>query len=908
MLEKLQSAYFTAVLKFPLYVILFVLVLAVAFASQLTKLKIDASSDALTLEYDKDLDYFREVSKRYQAGDFLVVTYRPEGELFDDVTLKHLGSLREALLEVDGVVGVNSILDVPLLYSPKVSLSDVTSGIKTLRDDGVDRELARQEFSRSPIYKEMLLGSDGKTTALLLNLTIDRKFIRLVRERDALRLQRDTTGISEEEGVRLTQVTKEFLEYSTAATEKSYQRVQSVRKIVDEYKTDAQIFVGGVSMITADMVDFIRSDILVFGIGIILFIIIILTVIFRQWQLVVLPLTTCFLAVVIMLGFLAAIDWRLTVISSNFVALLLIICLMITIHLVVRYREESSRLPDMQRDYWLRETIRHMIKPCVYTVLTTMVAFMSLVVSGIRPVIDFGWMMVIGLFIAFTLSFLLIPAGVMLLPRFTEKKRAEKHVSKRAASEQDVAGNTVNAESSSDKSSAFTLVFSRFTEHNGRLILGLGLTAAIVSVVGIKQLEVENRFIDYFHSSTEIHQGMLVIDQQLGGTITLDIIIDRPAPVINQSSPESDPFTESGDPFGSSSEDPFASDAQSSLDVFNVGSIDPFSDSFNDQDLFSDPFGGTATLDSSTKQSPQQSLSDPYDSYWFTQAGLEKITQIHDYLDSLPEIGKVQSLAIAYKVANDLNGRSVNDFELALMRKLLPEEIKDFLLRPYLARDINQTRITMRVKETDPDLRRNELVSEVRRYVVEEMGIASENVHVTGVLVLYNNMLQSLFSSQILTIGAVFFGILFMFIILFRSVSLSLIALVPNMLAALVVLGGMGLMGIPLDMMTITIAAIAVGIGVDDAIHYIYRFREEFTVDRNYIATMHRAHASIGRAMYYTSVTVIAGFSVLALSKFIPSIYFGLLTGLAMFAAIISSLTLLPQLMILLKPLGEEQV
>ena len=213
----------------------------------------------------------------------------------------------------------------------------------------------------------------------------------------------------------------------------------------------------------------------------------------------------------------------------------------------------------------------------------------------------------------------------------------------------------------------------------------------------------------------------------------------------------------------------------------------------------------------------------------------------------------------------------------------------------------------MRVKETDPDLRRDELVSEVRRYVVEEMGIASENVHVTGVLVLYNNMLQSLFSSQILTIGAVFFGILFMFIILFRSVSLSLIALVPNMLAALVVLGGMGLMGIPLDMMTITIAAIAVGIGVDDAIHYIYRFREEFAVDRNYIATMHRAHASIGRAMYYTSVTVIVGFSILALSKFIPSIYFGLLTGLAMLAAIISSLTLLPQLMILLKPLGKEQ-
>ena len=889
MLEKLQAVYFTAVLKFPLYVILFILALTTALASQLPQLKIDASSDALTLEYDEDLDYFRKISKRYQAGDFLVVTYRPEGELFDDSTLAHLSRLRESLLQVDGVVGANSILDVPLLYSPKVSLSDVTSGIKTLRDEGVDRELARQEFSRSPIYKNMLLGPDGKTTALLLSLAIDEKFIRLVRERDALRLQRDTSGLSEEESSRLVQVSEEFLTYSTLATERSHQRVQEVRKIVAEYKDDAQIFLGGVSMITADMVDFIRSDIMVFGIGIILFIIVILTIIFRQWQFVVLPLATCFLAVVVMLGFLATIDWRLTVISSNFVALLLIICLMMTIHLVVRYKEESSRLPDSQREYWLRETLSHMIKPCVYTVLTTMVAFMSLVVSGIRPVIDFGWMMVIGLFIAFALSFLLIPAGLMLLPRVSNKAEPI-------------------SQSSPDKNSgAFTLVFSRFTERNGRLILGLGVIAAIVSAVGIKQLEVENRFIDYFHSSTEIHQGMLVIDQQLGGTITLDIIIDHPLPVPKVLRGKPDPFAETVDPSGASVDDPFG-------DI--EPKVDPFSDSDSFADPFTDPFADPfvepsadvdAFSESSISESPQKPPVDPYDSYWFTQAGLEKITRIHNYLDSLPEIGKVQSLAIAYQVANDLNGRTVNDFELALMRNLLPEDIKDFLLKPYLAGEINQTRITMRVKETDPDLRRDELVSEVRRYVVEEMGIASENVHVTGVLVLYNNMLQSLFSSQILTIGAVFFGILFMFVVLFRSLSLSLIALVPNMLAALVVLGGMGLMGIPLDMMTITIAAIAVGIGVDDAIHYIYRFREEFAVDRNYIATMHRAHASIGRAMYYTSVTVIVGFSILALSKFIPSIYFGLLAGLAMFAAIISSLTLLPQLMILLKPLGKEQ-
>ncbi|MFT5421188.1 MAG: putative RND superfamily exporter protein, partial [Candidatus Endobugula sp.] len=848
MLQKLQSLYFTSVLKHPLWVLLAIAALTLFLASQLGNLKIDASSDALTLEYDKDLDYFRAVSQRYQSGDFLVVTYKPNGDLMADASLDHLRRLRDELLTVDGVAGANSILDVPLLYSPPVSLLDVAGGVKTLLDKGVDRTLAKAEFTDSPVYKDMLLGPDGKTTAILLNLAIDETFIDLVRERDALRLQRDTESLSSAEALRLAEVSKEFLAYSTAATEQSHHRVQQVREVVSGYKGEAQIFLGGVSMITADMVEFIRSDIMVFGLGIILFIIVILSIIFRRWQLVLLPLTTCFLAVVVMMGFLAAIDWRLTVISSNFVALLLIICLMMTIHLIVRYREASQRNPQLDNAERIKETLCVMAKPCLYTVLTTMVAFVSLVVSGIRPVIDFGWMMAMGLVVAFVLAFLIIPAGLRLLPE-------------------------IKTEVSKDKSAAFTLIFSRFTERNGVLILVLGAVATVVSIIGVKQLEVENRFIDYFHSSTEIHQGMLVIDQQLGGTITLDIILDHhTAEKISSITADADPFAASSEFAG---EDPFGSNG------------DPFAEK---------PISGEIV---------QREATDAYASYWFTQAGLEQVTQLHRYLESLPEVGKVQSLATAYQVASDLNGRKLNDFELAIMRKALPEELTDFLLKPYLSAELDgereQTRISMRVKETDPNLRRAELIAKVHQYTTEEMGFADSDIHLTGVLILYNNMLQSLFKSQIKTIGAVFMGILIMFLVLFRSLSLAMIALVPNMLAALIVLGGMGLIGIPLDMMTITIAAIAVGIGVDDAIHYIYRFREEFALDRNYIATMHRSHASIGRAMYYTSVTVIVGFSILALSKFIPSIYFGLLTGLAMFAAIISSLTLLPKLILVLK-------
>jgi len=202
-------------------------------------------------------------------------------------------------------------------------------------------------------------------------------------------------------------------------------------------------------------------------------------------------------------------------------------------------------------------------------------------------------------------------------------------------------------------------------------------------------------------------------------------------------------------------------------------------------------------------------------------------------------------------------------------------------------------------------LRRNELLEKIRHDLVNKLGLKKERVHLTGMLVLYNNMLQSLFKSQILTLGVVILALMGMFLILFRSLKIALIAIFPNLLSIGVVLGVMGWVKLPLDMMTITIASISVGIAVDDTIHYIHRFTTEFQIDRNYILTMHRCHESIGHAMFYTSVTIIIGFSILVLSNFIPSIYFGLLTGLAMLIALIAALTVLPQLIVVFKPFGD---
>jgi uncharacterized protein len=851
MLDKLQSAisslYQATIIKRPAAVLISVLILTVVAIMGLPNFKLDASADALTLEHDTTIDYFREINARYQRGDFLVVTYSPKEEMFSDASINRLKAMRDELAKVQGVQSVNSMIDVPLVYSPMRSLAEQKESTRTLLTEGVDREMAKKEFLTSPIYRNMLLSPDGKTTALLLNLDVNNDYIAMVRHRDALRAKRDSEGLSDAEKVELEKVSADFLKLRTIAAAKDSERVEQVRTIAAKYRDGAEIFLGGVSMITSDMLTYIKSDLVMFGVVLIAFIVGVLALIFRQWRFVILPLGTCVISVALMLGWLSWIDWRLTVISSNFVALLLIMAFAFTIYVVVRYREIHAQHADWSQEELVMATARAMAIPCFYSALTTVVAFMSLVMSGIRPVIDFGWMMTIGLVVAFILSFVIVPAGLMLLSKGEPKDKG-------------------------DNSARLTLPFSRLAEFHGNKILLVTVLAVIVSLFGLTKLEVENRFIDYFHSDSEIYRGLSVIDKQLGGTATLEIILDAPKGALaaatepSTTSSEDDPFAEP-----QKAEAPAASD---------------------------DPFAETPAQASTASKQPE--------SYWFTTAGLDQIKKLHEHLESLPEVGKVQSLAIAYQVAKDINGGSMSNFELGVMRNSLSSTIKDVLIDPYLSDEKQQARITLRVKETTPNLRRAELVERIKQYAIADAGFKPEQVHFTGMLVLYNNMLASLFDSQIATIFVVFISILAMMLGLFRSLSIALIAIFPNILAAGIVLGGMGLAHIPMDMMTTTIAAIVVGVGVDQAIQYIYRFKEEFAQCGSYIESMHRSHASIGRAMFYTSATIVIGFSILALSQFIPSIYFGVLTSFAMFTAIVGTLTILPKLILMFKPLGPE--
>jgi len=880
MTHRLFNAYCRAVLAHPVFWLVLLVLLCGVAATQARNFKIDASADSMVLENDKALEYYRKVSKQYGGSDFLIITYSPKDKpLFQQNSLDHLQSLQQSLKDVDRVSSVYSMLDVPLLFSPQVEFSDLANDYRTLTSDGVDLALAEKEFTdENPLYEDLLVSDDGNTTALLVSFERDQKYYDLLYKRNDLRDQERNGELDEQGQQALEDATRAFSDYSSQIQQRTAGEIDQVREIMDSYRDDANLFLGGVPMITTDLVRFIRSDLKVFGVGVLVFLILTLFLIFRRPRWVIVPLACCGVTVLAVTGWLGWMDWKVSVISSNYISLLLIITMSITIHLTVRFRELHEENPDASQKWLIRETAAHMMRPSIYMILTTMVGFSSLVISGIRPVIDFGWMMTLGLGVSLIVCFLVFPA--LLAPLSAGKPRQGR-----------------------DLSRELTLAFAGFTERRRPILLIVALAVIVASLWGVSRLTVENRFIDYFQKDTEIYQGMLQIDRKLGGTTPLDIVIDAPKTTTAQKAALNQPATGwDGDSMDDSPGDPFASDSAD-----ETGNADPFANSdtaaADSADPFadSDPFASEAGADPFA--TPKKAEPNPLKgSYWFTPARLGQLVDIQDYLESLPETGKVLSIATTYEVAEKLNGRPLSYVQLMLLASFIPDDLRSQLVKPYLSDDGNQVRISVRVIDSDKNLNRNELLAKIRTDLQSDFGLQPEQVHLTGAMVLYNNMLQSLFDSQIKTLGYVFAAILFMLLILFRSIPVALISMVPSLISASLVLGLMGWIGLPLDLMTITITAITIGIAVDDTIHYIHRFHEELPKDNDYVATMKRCHGSIGKAMYYTSLTIIAGFSILALSSFNPTVYFGLLTGLAMLVALLSNLTLLPALLITVKP------
>ena len=829
MTSTLFAIYERLVLAHPARVLVVMLVVLGCFAWQARHFELDASADSLLLEDDRDLQTLRELQARYASQDLLIVTFAPGGDVFEEASLARLRALRDRLRTAPGVESVTGILDVPLLDNVEgVSLAAVADNLRTLDDPETDRARARAELLASPVFAEVVVSADARTTALLLAMKDDEAYRDLLSARNRLLVARyadDLDGARRAEiDAELDRIEQPYDSAKRRVTASRRAEIAAIRDVLGEFAGAGTLHLGGVPMIADDMITFVRNDLVVFGVGVAIFLVIVLSLIFRQARWVVLPLAGCFYAGLLMIGMLGLVGWKVTVISSNFLALMLIITISMNIHLTVRYRQLHRDFPQLSHRDLVATTVRRMVWPCLYTALTTIIGFGSLVFSGIKPVIDFGWMMSIGLAVTFATAFTLFPAIVLLLGRT-------------GAPERPGADGTFTR--------GVTRGLAAVAERHGGWVLAAAGVLLVLCALGVSRLTVENSFVDYFSEDTEIYRGLEVIDRELGGTTPLEVVLD--------------------------------------LDEDRI---------FDDE-----PAPKPSEYDAEAEREKS--------GYWFTEFKIERIKEVHDWLASQPEVGKVLSLASLIRVGEKLNdGEPLDSLQLALVYRRVPEDIRQSLIRPYIDILWDEARISLRIRDTLPDLHRKELLDRIRAGLRDELELGPDDVTVSGLLVLYNNMLQSLFASQISTLGAVLAGVAIMLLLLFRSATLAVLGIVPNLLAAGAVLGAMGLLSIPLDFMTITVAAVTIGIAVDNAIHYIYRFREEFSRSGDYAATMHVCHANIGKAVFYTSATIIFGFSILTLSNFLPTIYFGLLTGLAMAIALLAALTLLPKLILLTKPFG----
>ena len=808
----MKNNFYNKILKYPLIIVAFFFTIFLASIYQSKNFELDASADTLLIENDPDLNYLRELNKKYKSEEFFIITYSPKNLSITEA-IKELEKLILEINNLDWISKTISIINAPLLQSTNEPLIDRIKNLKYITSDNIDTQKALNELTSSPVYKDLIISKDAKTFGIVAYLKDNKKYLNALEEKTKI-LNSKIKNQNE-----LDQINAKIKTLQKQQSNNISKYNKSIKKLLSKYKSNAEIRLSGIPMIADDMISFIKNDIFVFGIGVFIFIILTLWFVFKNIKWVIFPLLTCLVSITSMIGFLSLVGWKVTVISSNFIALMLILTMSMNIHYLVRYMQIDDGFTDNANR--LEKTAASIFFPILYAVLTTICAFLSLVFSEIKPVIDFGWMMTIGLCISFISTFLFLPALIKIFnpPISTNLKSIDSNLAN---------------------------ILLGISKKN-LLIYSTSLILIIASVVGILQLKVENSFINYFDKNTEIYKGMKNIDEKLGGTTPLEIIIK----------------------FNSNEK------------------IIKNDDNFLGETEKKDDFLGENNSDNDKSK------------YWFTRNKIDKIVAIHKYLESQPEIGKVLSFSSILSIAESLNNnKKLGSLEMGILYEKLPKNIKDQIIKPYISIKDNEARITMRIIDSKKDLRRKELIERINNDLKNKFNLKNEDFKLAGVLIIFNNLLQSLFDSQIKTLGIVMLGILIMFIVLFRSIKLSLIGIVPNFIAALFVLGFIGLLNIPLDMMTITIAAITIGIAVDNSIHYIYRFKaERDNYDSETMDITKNCHQSVGKAIISTSVTIIFGFSILVLSNFIPTIYFGFFTGLAMLTALFLVLTLLPNLL-----------
>ena len=743
--------FFQSILKNRNATFIFISALCISLFSWVDNFRFDASSETLVLEDDLSYELYEQINERFSSSEFLVIALSNDN-IFSNVSLANLRNLEAELEQVVNVANVISVLDAPLFEQPKLSLVKSATNDKYLLIDDLDLSRSKQELIESPLFNELIVNSTGTAVAMQINLD-------------------------------------DAVDYDTT--------VKHIRDILNK-EINFKSYLAGPAMIVSDTISFIKNDVLIFGCLTFLMFFVLLIVFFKDFWSAFIIMSNASLVIYLTISLLGYFDWPISIVSSNFLALLFISSVAVSVHMIVKLREGRANNPADE------ESLAKIFIPCLYTALTTMVGFLSLLLSNIQPVIDFGKMMAVGVVINLIVSFVFIPVliglkGIAKSSEFSLSKIYYRHLY-------------------SNTKKVFKTI--------GIPAIFLLLPVFIYLSLGLK---VENRFIDYFDESTEIHQGMKFIDEELGGTTPIDLVFTLPEEEIL---------------------------------------ID------EDDFFFSE--------DSETSQ------------YWWRQKNMRLLKSIQADLNQMPELGKDLSIVNGVLLAEKLNDfTEMGDLELAFVRNslLTNEKAKD-LLASYISADDRSARITFRIIDSFENINRNVLLEKIDSYLQTKLDNTNVEYQLSGLGVLYNNLLQSLFGSQITSLVFVFGAIFLMLLFLFKSLLTSLIVLFIPLIAVGFVFSFMSIFSIPLDIMTITIASISVGMSVDYAIHIAWRFREEQKISKR-DAEINTIHTS-GQAVLITAMTVIIGFLVFVFSNFNPTVLFGLLSALAIFISAALALRLIP--------------
>ena len=803
------------------------------------KLAIDASTQTLLLENDKDLELWRDITKRYKIPNRLVIAYTPNSDLLSESSISTLAALSKDLAQIKGVKSVFSMLDAPLLLSSGLKFSDLLGTIPTLKDSNASKEAIKAEFLNSPFYKNSLVSSDFKTTALLLTLEPNSRYNEFIasitalentlknaennataktllkEQRAVFKAYRDELRIAEHE--QIAQIRQVIAKYNqNSQTRIPYQdEFSNSQSRIPHQASSSQLFLGGINMIADDMIAFVRSDLATYGLATLLLCSLCLFVYYLQLRYVFLAIFICLVCVGVASGLFGLLGFEITVISSNYIALQLIITLSVVIHLINSYREFLRKKGSFSQKAIVYLALKERMSPCFFAIFTTIIGFISLVFSDIRPIISLGVMMSASITLSLIFSFWLFGSIMSLLSKKSVNTAFERYFS-------------------------LTTLCAKIALNLRvrKVVFAISALGLCVGLWGISKLSVENSFIGYFKENTDIYKGMELIDNKLGGTVPLDIIIS----------------------FKKDKKEP----RNSSLD-------DEFADEFASSDAAQ---------------------------YWFNERRMSVLKSVNEYLKNKEFIGSVSSLADLLEVGKELNeGRELDALALALIYSSLSGERRELILTPFVSIENDELHFSVRTLDSDPRLKRAEFLRTLQNELNELVG-KDADVKISGAMKLYTNMLDSLFGSQINSLGFVLLAFFATFWLIFASLRLAIIAICINILPLICVLGAMGLAGLSLDIMSITIGSISLGIGVDSAIHYIYRYKRELAHFKDSKKAIIASHASIGYALYYTSFAVFIGFGVMISSNFWPTIYFGALTDLVMFFMLASSLILLPSLLL----------